>query len=249
MDFVIGSSRSNYLRKYLNALHPEPEFAYVYSRPGGKLIDLQHVAYQFIHDFQDMLDDYPMKRHHIYYVAGYCDITVVERDVDYEEVVVWDSYEEIFDKIRATIDRVSVNTLGMGAKPCFATIVPSEIETWNNYRMNRKRVTRHLLHHHQYDDMQYVLSNVVLRLNQYITEVNQRNGMVTPDLEAAIVEKRANRPARIHYGRLYDGVHPTLSTRRKWAKKALHAINCNRNYPPINMSEPTPSFSDIEENW
>ena len=96
--------------------------------------------------------------------------------------------------------------------------------------------------------MQYVLSNAILRINQYVTEVNESNGMATPDLAASVCEKRANRPTRIHFQRLYDGVHPTLATRVKWAKKFQKAINANRHFQaPLFANEPIPSYSDEED--
>jgi len=76
--------------------------------------------------------------------------------------------------------------------------------------------------------MQHLTNETIMRVNNYMHEVNVSNDMMTPDIAATICEK----PPRIHYSRLRDGVHPTDHTLYKIANKTMNAINHNRRYPP-----------------
>ena len=183
---------------------------------------------------------------HIYFVGGYCDIT--HRDYVqhwspygvYEEITMMEGADQCTTRVCEIIDTISAHVLYMGAKPCFATIPPASLEVWNNYRMNVRRVTNFLLHTHQYDDMQEMLIRAIMQINEHISQINGTNDMATPDLAGTVVERREGRQTRIHYSRVWDGVHPEKNTRVQWARKLQKAINRNRGY-----DSPIPTVEEL----
>lgn len=252
-DLIFASSRGNYLDTYLNHLHPEPETIGIYAKSGAKLVDLQNEAYA-----QIISSDDPTNLH-IYFIAGLCDIT--RRDVDieyhwryrrgfiqhYEEVTMMEGYMQCATRMCDLIDHISSHVLFLGAKPCFASIPPASLFTYNYTSMKNRR-TKYLLHSQEYEDMQYMLTNAIMMVNKHISKVNGQNYMATPDLAGSMVELRKKSAPRIHFNRLWDGVHPTDVTRTKWARKLNHAMHMNRRLgEPIDLDEPVPSASDMED--
>ena len=247
MDLIFGSSRGHNLSELLHASHPSPESVAIYAASSAKLKELLQEAI----DQLDRADD--PTNCHIYFVAGLCDIT--RRDEDawdpacgaYQEITMPEGSDECARRMCELIDFISIRILYRGAKPCFSTIPPSSLEKYNLMRL-KKRKTSYLLHSLEYADMQDNLMRAILHVNNHISKVNGENGMATPDLAGSVVETRAGKAPRAHFKRLYDGVHPTDKTRRKWAKRLQKAISINRRYKnPVNFDEPVSSVSDLED--
>ena len=248
MDAIIGASRVKDLEDLIAKKHPYPHMLKSIIAPGKPLSEIQGLAYDYLEK-----ECHDPTNTHIYYVAGLCDITYKEkedfyRDFEcYEEVLIKEVPYEINNRVCDLINSVSAHTLYYGAKPCFATIPPISIETWNTVRLNQGK-TSFLLHHQKYPEMQDMLNEAVFFINRHITEINESHNMATPDLEAAICEKRAGKATRVHYTRFVDGVHPTDRTQKKWAKKLLRAIVANRHFDnQIDLDDYTPSASVVDE--
>ena len=224
----MSSSRGNDLLGPLSKLHRRPELLYVYSRSGAKMDALQHAAY----DYLEWTDD--PTNVHMYFVAGLCDLTL--RDCDrrwgargYQEVLFLGSAEDTISRMKTLIDSISAHILYFGAKPCFSTIPPMSLWTWNSNRLEQKK-TSFLLHSDHYADMQYSLNHTIRKVNQHITETNEANKMVTPNLASTLFSFHNHKSPvpRVHYNRLSDGVHPTDALTDKWALLINHAMLKNR---------------------
>ena len=64
-------------------------------------------------------------------------------------------------KMSQSIDVISQDISYMGAKPCFATIVPMSIRKWNETRLEQG-FTDYLLHQAHYEEMQRNLDRAIL---------------------------------------------------------------------------------------
>ena len=246
MDAIFGSSRAEYLYPILYDMHPQPENIFLFYQ-GGKGIDfLQHEAYSFLRSTADPTNC------HIYFVAGLCDISYKDKVRNwggqyYEEVIFNESPDKTLDRMSNLIDNVAQNILAMAAKPCFSTIVPSNLRIWNNKRLKQNK-TDFLLHHNYHEDMQDIMNRTILDVNKYINATNTSNNMVTPDMAKSIVEHRSGKRPRFHYDRFgdekhpSDGVHPTPDLSQKWAKHLQRAINKNRRYDNPIKGKHTVSF-------
>ena len=228
MDVIFSSSRGRDLYSPLSKLHRDPEYLYIYTRGGATLKSLQYAAY----DYLDWTSD--PTNCHVYFVAGMCDLTFKDTDrrwshkVKYEEVLFKGSALDTITRMTHLIDCISGHTLFMGAKPCFATILPMSLRTWNNYRLEQGK-TSFLLHHNHYVEMQEAMNFAIRKINQHIHAVNASNTMVTPSLASSVVEYRGLKKPRVYYSRFTDGVHPGEDLIEKWAKLLDRAIVRNRS--------------------
>ena len=234
MDMILGSSRAHHISKYIDYMHPYPHTTSIHSKSSAKLEELQEVAYNKMEHVADPTNC------HVYFVGGLCDITHRDQVNNwspygvYEEVTMMEGANQCTNRICELIDNISGHVLFMGAKPCFATIPPASLEVWNNHRLTKRwPATNFLLHTRQYEDMQEMLTRAILQVNEHISITNGINDMATPDLAGSMVERREGRPIRIHYSRVWDGVHPEKNTRVQWARKLQKAINRNRGYNSI----------------
>ena len=118
------------------------------------------------------------------------------------------------------------------------TIPPCSIEAWNIHRLNTRRTT-HLIHHRNYPDIQANLISVISEINKFIVSTNSINNMATPFLTDTIIKSCGpHKNTRVHYDRLVDGTHATLTTNQKWAKLITKAMTINRK-----KKSPTPTVS------
>ena len=223
-------------------------------KKGGKLSELAALVPSIIWRTQS-----PARRQHVYFLAGLCDLTF--RDMDdqfYEEVIFMESPMEAYARMTTLYESVSESVINNGAIPCFSTIPPSNLNTWNEVRLNDHHATSYLLHFHQYDDMQGNLIQAIEQINKFIVKLNSRNGMSTPFLASTIMDNVPGGAPRVHYNRLRDGVHATDITRKKWAQKLKNAITRNRQpqiqkpLTPLTIPDPDtdsddPDFSRLRD--
>lgn len=243
MDVILASSRGKgYLQQQLKKHHPYPRNLLVQARGGAKLENLEREAVDILRTSKDP------SNYHVYFLAGLCDITYMDRYIDhrdrrgrphfYEEVSFVEDNSHAILRVTHIINSISSTIKSLGAKPCFITIPPCSIENWNLHRLNTGRTT-HLIHHTQYQDMQNNLITVIQEINRTIVSTNNYNGMTTPFLAATII--KGSQPGnlnRIHYDRLVDGTHATTSTNDKWAKIILKTIKKNRHSEPPTLTTP-----------
>ena len=140
----------------------------------------------------------------MYFLAGLCDLTF--RDIDdqfwnnepYEEVIFMESPMEAYARMTTLYESVSESVINNGATPCFSTIPPSNLNIWNEVRLNDHHATSLLLHFHQYDDMQSNLIKAIEQINKFIVKLNGRNGMSTPFLASTIMDNVPGAAPRVH---------------------------------------------------
>ena len=224
----------------------------MFIEPGAPLKELQNLAYDYLEESDDPTND------HIYFMSGICDLTKktkINSDFQYEEVKFVETVSEAESRMTDLVDKITEHILFMGAKPCFATIIPMSLRKWNETRLEQGR-TDYLLHQARYGEMQRNLDKVVLSTNKYLQTVNMSNQMETPHLESTVVEHRIGRAPRFHFGRLVDGVHappydaeklPQENLVWKWADRLNQAITVNRRINfPVDFDIPLESSSDQE---
>ena len=242
MDIILASSRGRgHIQARVRRLHPHPERLHIDARGGAKLETLILEAIKLVKRSPSPPDC------HVYFMAGLCDIKY--RDVytefvdyrrrkahSYEEVSFTEDNTSAILRVTNLIDNIDKELRSLGAKPCFMTIPPCSLETWNLHRLNTGRTT-HLIHHRQYPDMQSNLIFVINEINKFIVSTNSTNGMATPFLANTIIQSCGpSKNFRVHYDRLVDGTHATTTTNEKWAKMITKAITTNRKKEPSNPS-------------
>ena len=225
---------------------------------GSTLAFLTHTALRHIHK----LKREPQHRDtdiHVYFMAGICDITYKDelphrRDWDaytkkhhYEETIFMESPHEASTRIKTQLLNAAHQISSAGATPCFCTIPPCSISTWNHERLKQRKTT-HLIHFRHYDDMQVNLQKAILDINRYIITLNIAHNMITPKIAVNIVKKPgAKRSHRYFYERLADGVHPEPDTLQEWAQTLTETMELNRTSTPNTAPPHTEETQGTEE--
>ena len=189
---------------------------------------------------------------HAYVIGGYCDLTDREvinnyrirnratglnTVVRYEEVTfmrhtMQEAYISAIHRYASAANRLKAE----GIRPCFATIPPSCLAKWNDYRLYHGK-TELLIHEHQYPDMQEAMNQAVANINGFICKLNTLHGMDTPYLAGTVLKTFAakGRAPILQRHKLYDGVHADDLLIEEWAKKVQTAIENNRSKPDDSM--------------
>lgn len=232
MDIIIASSRGNNMKKRLRELHPNPQQLKIFSTPSLKI---ENIKAKLRSKFLKNLTTEQLASCHVYIIAGICDVTYRDVDKDYakntkyEEVIFNESPEEAFHRVTPFIQALANEIADMGATPCFATVVPCSLHDWNHLRLDQGK-TAFLQHHEQYSSMQANMIRAIQRINHMITGVNNAFFMFTPLLAGTIMTNiSGNRPTRVHYSRLDDGVHPRPWLRNQWVEKIIQAMAINQD--------------------
>ena len=241
MDAVFASSRGHTMKGLIEEWHPSPFKLFYRSVSSAKLIQLQHEAFSFLENTDDPTNC------HVYFVAGLCDITVRERRGSYEETYYFEDQRDTVLRMNNLIDSISQDITYLGAKPCFATIIPSSLADWNHTRLSQHKTT-HIHYAHLYTNMQQHLNNAILEINRHISATNLSNNMQTPNLASTVITQRHNQTPRIHLNRLADGVHPTQDLSLRWANWLHKTISNNRHAatPDLSLWDDIRSGSDHE---
>ena len=197
--------------------------------PGGLLNELAEAAETILTDnthlYEETLDTKP---NIVYVIGGLPDLTEKIRDRAYEEVIYNESTFTTTPKIIHTITTIADHIRHLNAIPCFATISPMSLDTWNNTRMQQGK-TSYLLHHRQYPTMNYLLNETIMDINNEIMDINSGNNVITPNLAAQIIKKRGkDREHRIKYSKMVDGCHPTKDIITKWIQDLDRVTKSNR---------------------
>ena len=234
MDVILATSRGkapleSLIRENLNC----PDQLYVEARPGAQMGILEDRARELLRT----MDCDATQEHHVYIMAGLCDMTTRIKDhyfdprgrrSIYEEWIFPESPAQAVPRLAATIDSIITIIKSQNARPCIMTIAPMSLVSWNNIRLNQHKTT-HLIHHNQYSDMQHHLNQTTLQINKYIIQRNKENNMITPKIATYIIQNPGKgKPHRFHYSRLQDGVHPKECVVQKWADHISSTINTNR---------------------
>ena len=233
MDLIMCTSRGRGLEEAMLTLPENPLLnTHFIVRPGAQIRRLADEAH-------DIILKSPISSHCIivYFIAGLCDITQKISDHHYQEIIFNDSFPEAPTRIMPLFTAASNTILNTGATPCFTTITPMHLQTWNTHRLNTHR-TNYLLHHQHYDSMQSNLIKATAEINQHITEINITNNIQTPRLAQHTLYKPGAHSTthRFRYHLLPDGVHLNNNLKQKWAQTLAETISINRiNSSPASI--------------
>ena len=111
----------------------------------------------------------------------------------------------------------------LGGKVVFATIATSSFREWNFHRYSINK-TDVLKFYEDYDEMQDRLHSVLREINQFITELNCKNNMVTLFLH---IHKKKGGKIRYMFSKLVDGVLPTIDLSKSWYKHMAKVVSEN----------------------
>ena len=120
--------------------------------------------------------------------------------------------------------------------PVFSTIVPFNINMWNNHRLNIG-ATKELRYTSYYTDMQYFLNSTIIHTNEHICKLNQDNDVITPNLAKFHISSRGTKQGyRYNYKGMDDGCHPNSldcdlgkGVVQNWVNEILKAQKDNRH--------------------
>ena len=138
-------------------------------------------------------------------MCGIPDICRLDRDRDsnYEESFfdLDKSVDQIFDDIACKIQHVDEDLKQLGCKVVFCTICTMNFDKWNQCRLDQGK-TSLLKFKDKYGVMQERLNNLLIMLNQFITELNISNGLSTPFIHTYVHQKCTGSKIRYKYGNL-----------------------------------------------
>lgn len=218
--YVFGSSRARCFEGKINC-------QYVHSKPGGKLIKLCEIAKNTLKNVdEDKI---------VYFIAGIPDICALDknREQNYQEsyLKLKDENGKIIDhvaKFKQLIDKVILYMSSVqNCKVVFATITTISFEVWNTTRLSQGK-TNSLMYVDQYAEMQNVLNSSLMEINNFITEINRRQNVVTPFLHTPVQKSKYGK-IRYMYSKLSDGVHPCGELSEIWIDRLHSAIKENED--------------------
>ena len=175
-------------------------------------------------------------------MSGICDIT--QRNKHTKEVtlrwqVIRDSRaatDSIMTKIRHAHDRIREKS---DTRISVATITGVDLTDINNRdrrQMTEREYRQYVQTHKTKHPNQDVLDNLITELNRKITAFNENNGTPTT-WTAEVVHPYQRGRHRAYYGRLADGCHPGMETRRRWAHQIARTIKrCQHKAKANNQS-------------
>lgn len=190
--------------------------------PGGKFQKLGDIAFKDL----NVVDGVKL----VYFIAGIPDICTLVRKSEpkYEESFVKKTVNgpiDHVDRVREIIRDTKTKLTSIGCKVVFATIATSSIREWNYHRRSINKTT-YLKYTEKYGKMQEELNFIVNEINNFITELNCMDSVVTPFFHSP-VHKCKNGKVRYLYNRFVDGVHPGSELERIWVERLLSAIHVN----------------------
>ena len=212
-SYVYTSSRGRRLEGRINAKS-------IYVLPGGKLQTLCDIAY----DKLKYVDGVKIA----YFIVGIPDICCLEKDKKrgYEESILQLDINH-FEKFKATVLSVEAIMNTINCKVVFATITTMSFSEWNNARLSQGK-TSILKYSEKYPIMQNSLNTVLHSINNFITELNTRNQVLTPFLHSPVHKCRKGN-IRYIYSKLVDGLHPGEDLVEMWVARMNDIIVQNES--------------------
>ena len=139
---------------------------------------------------------------------GLIDLSEKITDIHYKEFICNDSYIDSYHNMQNILDSTQTRTTNLCANPCFATITPMHIDTWNHHCLHMNH-TSYLLHYKHYDSIQGNHTEATVLANQYLTWLNSQLNMNTPRFDQYIRYKpgTTRQTYRFRHHLLPDGVH------------------------------------------
>lgn len=187
--------------------------------PGGKLRQLCEFAVEELSSVQGPKI--------VYFIAGIPDICTLNRDrkSNYEENFL-DMSKKHVECYKEILVNVEQEMQHIGCKVVFGTITTISFKLWNEHRLAIGK-TKYLKYEVEYAIMQERLNEILHSLNNFITELNTRNGVFTPFLHSPVMKQRKNGNFKYSYSKLVDGVHPSSELSKVWSDRMSKAISMN----------------------
>ena len=221
MRIIVATCRG----KELTPLHKPPHTRLRYI-PAASIKDLTAVALELPERHGGTSEP-----RFVYFVAGLPDLTtkVSWRNFmgryQYQEVIFKGPVEDAVEAMKTTIREAAHSIQAAGAVPVFSTIAPSQLERWNQVRLEQHKTT-HLLHFQHYREMQLELLQTTIYVNRFIHELNNQNGVVTPALAKKIIYSRRSK-YRFRHKLLVDGVHLAPVAVKDWLVRIPKVMDLN----------------------
>ena len=145
------------------------------------------------------------------------------------EIIYNETPQEQASKFSQTLLELEDTIKICGAIPVFTTIPTMSLINYNT-RLYHKGKSSFFLHSNHYDDMQHLLNSTIEIINQQIFDINELNGLVTPNLAGSVISKRGDGQGhRFRYSRLSDGLHPSHTLSANWRRLLLRVASQNRS--------------------
>lgn len=211
--YIFTSSRGKTLEGKINC-------EYIEVIPGGKLNVLCDIAYKKLKNVEG--------RKLVYFVAGIPDICTLDkiRKHKYEESYLKQiELKDHIQRIKSVLKRVEFKMKCIDCTVVYATITTMSFESWNFHRLEKGK-TVFLKYQAEYPAMQKKLNDILHEINNFITCMNTKNGVVTPFLHSP-VQKCSGGTIRYLYSKLVDGVHPTPELAAVWVRRMNSTVRVN----------------------
>ena len=178
---------------------------YIYKTPGATLNSIIPKIREF------------HKRVHydaIYIMVGNNDLTLLNRD-NYTISVQEENPYDIVDRFNNSLTyfKLEVSQFMLHHPVIVLPLTPIEISTYNG-DLDR-------------NNKQWMLNMAINLINEEVIYQNSWAGHATPLIQEVIYRAEGRGEHRYYFGRLMDGLHPTLPTTRKWAHKLQRALTLN----------------------
>lgn len=123
----------------------------------------------------------------VYIMAGIPDISCrrKNRAIPYEESWFENNDNTKFHEISNKLDTILNLLYSIGCKVVFIPITTMSIDAWNMHRQCFGK-TRYLMYQTGYPLMQVQLNDIIHKINNLITQINNDNKMVTPFLHSCV---------------------------------------------------------------
>ena len=192
---------------------------------------------------------------HVYIIAGIPDITQKLKGPNYTECIYIGDPDKTIEHIKSNMKALADTTLEHGGTPIFCTITAINITKYNNFLKNTRK-TSALKHAQHYPDMQTQIDTIIDSINNHIINTNINSNVSTPWLHKTITYRhgKVGRAYRKKQWRaLYDGLHATNPTKKKWAESINKTISYNHNiyksYTPQHRALPKRSWKYERYNY
>ena len=201
---IFCDSRGASLGPELHQYHDTTQ-VYVYKRSGATL-----------NSIIPMIREFHKRVHYdaIYVMVGNNDLTVLDKDNYTISLVEENPYDvcDIFTN-KLTFFKLEVSQFMHDHPVVMLPLTPVEMSMYNES-------------YHR-DPKQWILNMAIDLINVELVYQNTWNRLSTPLIHEVIHKAQGHGAYRYYFNRLKDGLHPTLTTTRKWACKFRHAMTLN----------------------
>ena len=202
--YIVSDSRGNGLEKLIS---PPSGFRIRFNIQGGATLQ------QLLGNAKSVINSKPCEL--VYILGGICSITEKIRG---EISLPFETADQIYDQTKDLLRALITSLDGYDSTPVIlCQMVGVDLKMANNSRSPAPVKTRKRGKVHP---KQNILNSAIIKLNDYIKLLNSERGNETPEL-ASVIHKHhgGDQGWRHNYNRLRDGVHPTETTRKFWAKR------------------------------